>query len=225
MKEKKIIKRNLEREMMNYIVALVVVLLVGGVFGVLRFREMQRQQQAYNDGQEMILRLQSTSNKVSTTFNDLNTQLKNKNSTVLQTMESAFPGNENYTDLAREIDEYFLRNNTAATPIFLSDLRFNQARYDNAKDYAILPFNMTITASRKSFNNFLSFIENSGDLTSKSRLMDITSISMSFDKAPTVTTATDATTVSADPNDEKLNVSMAFNAYFQKKTPTQTASA
>lgn len=94
-----------------------------------------------------------------------------------------FPQNESYTELTRQLDDFFKKNNTSANPLIASDLRFGSPILDETKQYNILPFSMSITASESNFYTFLNYVQNSGALSGdKVRLMNIQSININFRK-------------------------------------------
>ena len=91
-----------------------------------------------------------------------------------------FPTTEEYTDLTRLLDDFFKQNNLSNNPIIATDLQFSQSVKDPKSQYMILPFSINIESSEKNFYKFLSFIESSGSLAGKIRLMDIESIQLNF---------------------------------------------
>ena len=69
-------------------------------------------------------------------------------------------------------------------------------------EYKYLPLRMTISASRENFTKFMQYIEKSGSLLGKVRLMDIQSINLSFSEGDSI-------------ESESINFSVKINAYFQ----------
>ena len=69
--------------------------------------------------------------------------------------------------------------------------------------YGVLPFRMDIISSGRNFTKFLHQIENSGSLDSDLRLIDITSINLSFEDSIKSTT------------EDIITYNVQFNAYYQ----------
>jgi len=70
---------------------------------------------------------------------------------------------------------------------------------------------MTIASSQENFNKFLQYVEQSGSLLGKTRLMDIQSIHLSFGEDESGESGVKVT----NSNSELINFSVKIHAYFQ----------
>jgi len=119
-------------------------------------------------------------------------------------LEAVFPVNDNYTELTRLIDSFEASLNKRNSVFEVSSLSFQSPRKSKDGTYHILPLNMSIRASRSNFNKFLHWVENSGTLSDKVRLMSISSIRLNFPN------------VSHELNEpEIISFTVQLNAYFQ----------
>ena len=84
---------------------------------------------------------------------------------------------------------------------------------------------MSISGNEDGFKKFLEYVENSGDLNAETRLLDFTSINLSYstDQEVSPTTGTDEITASVFSPVRTINASLNLRAFFQKPvevTPT-----
>ncbi|MFO0780369.1 MAG: hypothetical protein U0519_00525 [Candidatus Gracilibacteria bacterium] len=219
-------KRNYAKSIRTYIMLIVITSVVAAYYGYTQYQKLSGAQDALAKEQLQITDLQNAEARASGDYVNLKKDFDQKYSGVLDSLQAVYPLQENYTDLARLFDQFFQTNNTSFNPVFVSDLKFGRARPDAAGDYAVLPVTMTITGTQDNFIKFLKFVESSGVLADKTRLMDIRSISINFSGSgaslglPTVAS-----------NQPMINVSVALNAYFQKPfqksaaTPVASAAA
>ncbi|MBD3330976.1 hypothetical protein GF354_05630 [Candidatus Peregrinibacteria bacterium] len=121
---------------------------------------------------------------------------------VSERLDSIFPENDAYTELTKQLDTFEEELNRANDPFEVASLDYQTVEeYDK---YSILPLQMTIRASAENFTKFLHRIENSGSLSEPIRLMDISSIRLSFSEGD-------------EENQKLINFSVLLNAYFQKQ--------
>jgi hypothetical protein len=223
-------KHNYGKTIRMYVMLIVVCALLAGYYGYTAYQKLSASQDALASEQSQITALQNTEAQSSADYTTLKQSFDQKYAGVLDQLQAVYPPTEDYTNLTRELDAFFQNaNKNSFNPVFLSDLKYGEARYDAKADYAVLPVTMTITGTQDNFTKFLQYIQNSGGLTDKTRLMDIRSISINFTTpAPAQTTPGGQTTgaaASATPQ-TMLNVSVSLNAYFQKPFAlTSTASA
>lgn len=207
-------KRNYAKTIRTYTILMVVTALVAGVYGYFQFTKLSSAQQALAAEQVQITDLQKTEAQAGKDYGDLKKDFDQKYASVLDSLLAVYPAQQNYTDLARLFDNWFQANNTLANPVSANDIKFGQPRYDANSDYGVLPVSMTVTGTQDNFMKFLKFIETSGVLEDKTRLMDIRSISINF-------TSNSSKVSSEQP---MINVSVALNAYFQKPLTKATKS-
>ncbi|MCC6643670.1 hypothetical protein IT411_02880 [Candidatus Peregrinibacteria bacterium] len=142
------------------------------------------------------------------------------------------PSNEDFTNLARELDKYFLNTKATLSPMFLSDLRFNPPRVDEGHDYGTLPLSMTFSGTEAGLKDFLSYVENSGDLNNKTRLLSIITFNLNYENSEAaasnvisdISGTTEAVVPAYLPENRNVTATMNLNAFYQKPveaTPAQ----
>ena len=128
-------------------------------------------------------------------FDNLNRQIEDN-------VEEIFPVTDEYTALTREFDDYEAELSTRTSVFDVASINYEPII--SAENYSILPARLNIRSSASNFRKFLHLIENSGALDGESRLMDISSIRLSFEQDDDENVA-----------DEIINFTVQINAYFQ----------
>jgi cell division protein FtsB len=209
-------KRKIQQGIMKYALCTIAIVLIGGYFGFQHYNEYQAASTALSQENQKLAELKGAADKIKKEYGDLKKDMDKANSGVNESIEKILPASENFTDLARDLDKYFLNTSMGAAPMFLSDLRFNAARV-GAEEFATLPFSMNISGDEVGLKQFLDFIEKSGDLNSRSRLLDIASVTLSYQNKPAATDDNSATaTPTALSAAKAITASINLNAYFQK---------
>jgi hypothetical protein len=126
--------------------------------------------------------------------------------TVSKEVGDVFPAMENYTELTRDLDEYFKTKSQTDNPLVATNLQYGSPKVSEDGNYYVLPLSMTISSSEENFYDFLSYVDKSGALSSKTRIMDITSIKINF-RDPTG---------KQKKGGEEINFNVQLNAYYQK---------
>lgn len=217
MKTQLVTKRKLQSSIMQYAIITLLVLAVGGYFGYRNYSEYQATKSAFEGETSQLSQLKASADTSHTNYLALKKDLATQNSGVDQSIDKILPPTEDFTVLARELDQYFINTNVSANPLFLSDLRFNPPRVDSQSEFGVLPLAMTITGSDAGFREFLNYIEGTGDLNSQTRLLDIANLNLSYSSNEN----TAASTTTAVPTTQTLptkdvSASVNLNAYFQK---------
>lgn len=96
----------------------------------------------------------------------------------LAELAKVFPAEAEKTDFTRFIDDYFFRNNFSSNEIFVKNMIFGNPKSNEG--FTMIPVSLSITSSKGNFVNFLKFVENSGALSSNTRVMDIQAIDVTF---------------------------------------------
>lgn len=205
-------KTNYVKKIRTYMGLIIITLGLAVFYGYTQYVKLSGAQNALANEQTQITTLQATETSTLSDYTNLKQSFDQKYSGVLNSLQNVYPTQENYTDLTRQLDVWFKDNNTPFDPVFMSNIQYGQARYDNAVDYAVLPVTMSITGSQDNFMKFLTYIENSGTLADKTRLMDVRSISINFSSSSDNATGQTGTAASKP----TLDVSLGLNAYFQK---------
>ena len=117
-----------------------------------------------------------------------------------------YPMKEDYTALTRAFDTYESSTHRKNNHFVISNIDYQEVQEDAETSANYLPLRMSITSSLENFQNFMYYIENSGSLTDKTRLMDIQSIRLNFSEG----SSEDETT-----GPEIISYSVKIHAYFQ----------
>ncbi len=212
-------KRNYDKSIRTYMMLIIITLVLAAYYGYTQFTKLSGVQDALAKEQSQITDLQNTESQTNTDYVNLKQDFDQKYSGVLDSLQAVYPLEQDYTSLTRLFDQFFQTNNTTYNPVFVSDIKYGQPRYDAKVDYAVLPVTMTISGTQDNFDKFLKFVENSGVLEDKTRLLDIKSININFTSQSSQNTAPGQIAA----NQQMINVSVVLNAYFQK--PFQQATA
>jgi len=111
------------------------------------------------------------------------------------------PSDEDITSLTRAFDDFSVDNNFSNNPFFISSITYNDSTESDTGTYMMLPLSVKVESSEDNFYKFLEYIENSGNLDNRVRLMDITDVSTTFVE---------------DEDSNTISFSLNINAYFQK---------
>ncbi len=200
------------------------ILLIGGYFGYQGVMEYQTASKALATEKVKLAELKNSADKVKQEYGDLKKDMDKANSGVNEVIDKILPSNEDFTNLARALDKYFLGTNSSQAPMFLSDLRFAAARAGTG-DFSILPMAMNVNGNEVGLKNFLNFIEASGDLNDGSRLLDVATITLNYqNKQAASDEKEDSTPVPASlAAPREINASVNLNAYFQKPLESNNA--
>ena len=137
-------------------------------------------------------------------FTALASDSKTQRDTMIKELSSVFPSQENYTELTRIFDAWFLNTNRSNNPIVLTDMQYGTPATDKSGKYDVLPISMNITSSEPNFYKFLSFVQDSGTLSQKVRLLNLKSVQMNFSDDTTATIK------------NQIQFRAEIQAYFQK---------
>jgi hypothetical protein len=209
-----VIKKNYPRKISMYAIVTLLLLVGAAYYSYLQYTKLTLAQTAIQAEQEQADLLASAGDQYAKDFGNMQTAFESDYKTTIEAIKAVLPANEDYTVFTRQLDTYILGNDTVSNPIFNPNLSFGTGQYPEGKDYAVLPFSMSIDADKTNFDKFLRYAENSGSLEDKTRLMDIRSISLSLplQEEPTAEAAKTAATP------QKLTINFSLNTYFQKPT-------
>ncbi len=213
---RKKVKYSMRMSRVYLILALVIFVLTlyFGFTQYLKFRALRHQNAQFTKSignlQNINLELETQSQAMQTAHLESLSQ-KNEN------LESVFPSEEELHRLTRELEDYFASKDRANSRMVLSSLDFGKPyipKVDETSDsgYLVLPMNISIEASEENFFEFLEYLENSGSLEKKTRLMSLESINFSL---PQKTTQSEPTPSSSQESD-LLRLTLQVNAYLQK---------
>lgn len=220
MKNQIFTKRKLSQGITQYVLITVLIALLGAYFGYQNYVEYQSARAALALENEKLLELRGTAEQTKTSYLTLKKELDAQNAGINQSIELILPSNEDFTDLARQLDKYFLNTNLTVNPMFLSNLSFAQPNTQGA-EFAVLPFSISLSGTENGLKEFLRYVENSGDLNDKTRLLDFSDINLSYiseEASPEGALSGESTalTPSSLAPARKVNASLGMRAYFQK---------
>lgn len=203
--------KNYRRSIQSYVFLTVILIVAASVYGYFQFTDLTAARAALNSEQAQLSQLQTAEKQISQDYVVIKNAYNETYKDIRESVNAVLPTEEYYTDLTKQLDEFMYEYNTEKSPIFMSDLKFSKARVEAENDYSVLPFSLTLSTTRQNFEEFLKFVSNSGSLEDGTRLIDITSISISFPTQPVGLSATPETQQS-----RIINVSVSLNAYYQK---------
>lgn len=180
--------------------ATAVVLAVTVVYGIGYWGELSEKNSDIENAQTEITKLQEQKEKAHSAYADALNRSKATQSEIKKRLEAIMPYDEAFTDLTRELDNFFEKNYKQNEMFVAGSLNFGKPIIPKEDaGYAVLPFSMNIESSLENFNKFLEFVAKSGTLESMTRLMDIESIRLNF----------------GGEEKEKITFSVNMRAYFQ----------
>ena len=127
---------------------------------------------------------------------------------VAEELDYVFPEGEKHTTLTRNIEAFSNNLHRKKDPFLISNLKYGSPQEPEDDDYMILPLQMTIHSSHDNFIRFLKYVENSGTLNEKTRLLDIKSIVINF--------VTPKGSQGNTSGKTEINFNVAMNSYFRK---------
>lgn len=196
--------RTLRRNIQAYWILIMVVTLLMGYYSFIKFNELLSKSAAINDQSGLVNTLESTLSTEESEYKGLLENKKDLYDKLDAEIANVLPKGENYTNLTRELDAFFLGLSKSNNPIFVANLQYGSARAEESGRFSILPITLTIESSKENFLKFLDYIESSGNLTSKVRLMDVQSIRINFQKEQ-----------DNGKTAESVSLNVNLNAYFQ----------
>jgi len=138
-------------------------------------------------------------------------EVKEENKELMQRikneLELVFPNSENHTILTRNLDKLANNLHRSLEPFMISNLQYMASKEAEDNGHMVLPFKMTIHSSYKNFFAFLRYVQNSGSLSEKTRLLDMPSIVINF-----VSPSGAQDNISGQ---NEINFNVSANAYFR----------
>ena len=170
------------------------------IFVFLKYGEYSTIKQAIALNEERILNIGENVSNEKAIYETNKEGFKQTSEDISKKLSSVFPSTNGYTELTRQIDVLEEELNRINDPFEISNLDFQEPVQE--ENYSFLPLRMNIKSSSQNFQKFLHKLENSGSLNDSLRLMDISSIKLSFQD-------------NAETDEKMINFSVLINAYFQ----------
>lgn len=186
---------------------LALIVLAGAVaYGVFQYQIFQAENQAIEDNNSRLTALTSTVQKASSEFKQFAEERAKRQAELTKKLANILPQDENYTELTRQLDNYFIENDKVGNPFFQSSLRFGKGTaIAGVSGVSTLPVSMNLEGTRDNFYKFLNFVNSSGSLETGTRLMDIHSIQLNFKEGGEVV---------KNPKQE-INFTVEMSGYYQ----------
>lgn len=176
------------------------------MYGILQFRIMKAEEQAILDNVNVTTTQNAVLKKAEDAYKAYSADQEKKYADYTKKITSILPPDENYTDLTRQLDEYFDLQDKPGSPIFQSSLRFGKGAPVQGMAYiSALPISMNLESSRENFYKFLEFIDKSGSLETGTRLMEIKSVQINFPEGGEV----------VEDSTQKVNFNVELISYYQ----------
>lgn len=172
------LKQLYEKNDRFFLILSIIMLIVTGYFSFKYYMTLSQVKAdivAFDKVEKILAKNLSDSSVDFTTKTDLFTE---RSSEHLAELEKVFPLDADKTNFTRFIDDYFFRNNFLSNEIFLKSMVYGNPVAGD--EFYELPVSMSITSSKTNFMNFLKYVESSGAIQSNVRVMDITSIDVTF---------------------------------------------
>jgi hypothetical protein len=153
--------------------------------------------------------LQTTDKRLDGELGNIKTENEELVTAITEELNYVFPGTENHTLLTRTIESFSTDINRTKNPFLISNLQYLKPQIKENSDFVTLPLKMTIHSSHENFIKFLEYVENSGTLTEKTRLLDIKSIVINFVSPKGAQGNTSGK--------DEINFNVSMNSYFKSE--------
>jgi len=197
-----LILQNQKKNIRAYLILALAVMLGTFALGYFKYSEYSVIKTAVIENQKYSDELQNAVTDGKVTFQSEKDTYDKLSDEVDAGLKEVFPTGDNYTELTRAFDLLESKLNRVKDPFLISNIDYQDIQTSEDGTYKYLPLRMTIAASNNNFTKFMQYIEESGSLSEKVRLMDVQSINLSLN----------------DGKDEEVNTmnfSIKINAYFQ----------
>ncbi len=204
----KLVEKRQKTYIKTYALLCLVLFLTMGFYSFNKWQEYSTLRTAVDVNKTFINALTDTVSDEKAIYDASKDSFNAVNEEIEERLSNIFPLGDSYTDLTRQIDSFEQQLNTKTDSFEVSNINYRDVI--ESENFAILPLRMSIKSSNDNFTKFLHLVENSGSLNDQVRLMDISSIRLSFIEESTDNEAGETTT------EEIINFSVQINAYFQK---------
>ncbi|MFC1810921.1 type 4a pilus biogenesis protein PilO [Patescibacteria group bacterium] len=195
-----------------YAVLSVILFLIIGYFtfnNVMKFLDLRTDITTNNS---IFTSLNTTESRISSELETVKEENKELTQNIQSELELVFPGQESHTSLTRVIEQFADDIHRLKDPFIINNLNYSKAEISEQGNYSVLPFKMTIHSSYTNFFKFLEFVEGSGTLSDKTRLVDLQSIIINF-------VSPSGTQGNLSGRDE-INFNVTMNTYFRSVPDT-----
>ncbi len=192
-----------ETQIKSYAVLCGVLLIAFGAFTYMKWQEYSVMKTVVDKNKAYISALKEEGANEKASFDTKKASINELKTEIESNLVEVFPAVDSYTELTRKFDKFEQDLSTKDSVFEISNIEYQGiVKKDNS---SILPVRMSIRSSKPNFEKFLHYVESSGSLAGKARLMDISSIRLNFEKGNDLSGKTE----------EIINFSVQINAYFQ----------
>lgn len=192
-----------DTQIKSYAVLCGVLLIAFGTFAYMKWQEYSLMNTVVEKNKTYIAALQEEGSNEKASFDTKKAAINELKTEIETSFVEVFPPTDAYTELTRKFDKFEQDLATKDSVFEISNIEYQTPAIGDG--YSILPVRMSIRSSQPNFEKFLHYVESSGSLAGKVRLMDISSIRLNFEKGNDLSGKTE----------EIINFSVQINAYFQ----------
>ncbi|PIZ76781.1 hypothetical protein COY05_00020 [Candidatus Peregrinibacteria bacterium CG_4_10_14_0_2_um_filter_38_24] len=192
-----------DTQIKSYAILCGVLLLAFGIFFYTKWQEYSTINTFVDKNKAYISALKEQGSNEKALFDSKKDAINQLKAEIETNLTEVFPISDSYTELTRKFDTFEQKLVNKDSIFEISNIEYqNVAKRDN---YSILPLRMSIRSSKDNFEKFLHYIETSGSLSDRVRLMDVSSVRLNFEKSNDL----------SGKKEEIINFSVQINAYFQ----------
>lgn len=186
---------------------LALIIFAGSTFyGITNWNLLQASAAAVAENQKEIENISEVFKKTKDEFQAFSDKQGKRQKDFQKKISSILPLDENYTELAKQLDDYFAAADKPGNPMFQGTLNFQKGQpVKDAVGISVLPFSMGLEGTRDNLFKFLQFVQDSASLENGIRLMEIKNIDLTFSEGGEQT----------DNPKEPIKFNVNMNAYYQ----------
>ncbi|MFA6305838.1 MAG: hypothetical protein WC651_03890 [Candidatus Gracilibacteria bacterium] len=192
-----------DTQIKSYAVLCGILLIAFGVFTYTKWQEYSVVSTVVEKNESYISALEEQGANEKAAFETKKDSINQLKTEIETNLVEVFPKSDAYTELTRKFDTFEQKLSNKDSVFEISNVEFQGATRE--ANYSILPVRMSIRGSKENFEKFLHYVETSGSLADKVRLMDISSIRLNFENTGDL----------SGKKEEIINFSVQINAYFQ----------
>ncbi|MDP2643135.1 MAG: hypothetical protein Q8P62_04815 [Candidatus Peregrinibacteria bacterium] len=192
-----------DTQIKSYAILCGVLLLAFGIFFYTKWQEYSTINTFVDKNKAYISALKEQGSNEKALFDSKKDSINQLKAEIETNLTEVFPISDSYTELTRKFDTFEQKLVNKDSIFEISNIEYQSvAKKDN---YSILPLRMSIRSSKDNFEKFLHYVETSGSLSDRVRLMDVSSVRLNFEKSSDL----------SGKKEEIINFSVQINAYFQ----------
>ena len=158
-----------------------VLILLGAItYGVFQWKERTALLSEAAELSTKAAELTSASKGLEEDYQSIKVEVTAERAIATQALSTVFPTNESMTALNRAFDDFAVKNNFDSNPFFISSMSYGDEKIPDGGGYRYVPVSLNLTTSKKNLTKFLEYIETSGSLEGKTRLMSIEDLTINY---------------------------------------------